>query len=423
MFDPPPVKFDPTLINQLAVRFDEAGEHDELGTYVKDFYDRVETKGQIISHLRSPNRAPVVLIGARRSGKTSVLRLISDRLSYFSEGFASVLLLHQEINSRNRLAENILGSVRSEVIRLNPRARFDFDARARLTVTTRFLDELGFLLKQIPGRTLVICIDEIDSIAKAAASNPAGRAADEPAAAGSDFGSEVIELVRALMDSALNVRLLVSMSRIDYSKSYLADFCARAQLIYLPAFEAEDCLELAGDLLGQSFGASGAELERLCQLSGGWPYFIKLILSHVKETPPDPGWLDKALDRAVESEGAGLSIREMYKKDFDRSDKTVVLLLTKHDRPVTRADVEAANPSLQKAEIEKSLRNLSDRNFIVGAGDGYGFRPGFLKHWFKSWSEVDEEMALHLNPEPWRGPDGEGGVFVTDEDLKDWDIF
>jgi predicted AAA+ superfamily ATPase len=83
----------------LRVKFGEEVWHDESNDrFSIDFFDRREAKEQTLAILRSPEtRRAVWVIGERRAGKTSMLKLMLEKCK--KEGFLAIEIPWQSIHS------------------------------------------------------------------------------------------------------------------------------------------------------------------------------------------------------------------------------------------------------------------------------------------------------------------------------------
>jgi len=403
--------FDPTTI-----KFGEPVWHDEPYTHPllrkevsRDFYDREIEKSRVEMVLRSVSRKPALIIGERRSGKTSLLRLLADKLDNDpSERFISVLIPWQGIQSRDVLAKEILQGIRARIDKKRQDSEQPASFKHDLNTTGEFIATLRQLLTLISDKTVIICIDEFDSIVEDATP---------------DEQDKIFGLAHALIEiTDLPVNLLLTMARIpNIPETRSSPIIAKSEQIHLHPFSSDEFNKMTEGLLGESIrDLTPEDLRRLFELSGGWPYFAKLLLIYLAELPPEKATLDQALELAVDNSSVEQALSNIYTTHFDDSEKAIVLLLVKRNGRVSAEEMAAVDTSLKAAADQ-----LTKRGFVLKNKDGsYSFRIGFLKNWFQNWVKYDLEVERHLTEilqrlerlrDPWAGSKP---AIVTDKDLE-----
>lgn len=403
------------MSNSMMIKFNEAVWHDQpylhpqLATLVeKDFYDRDEQKEKAEAILRSESRKPVIVVGERRAGKTSMLKLLSYRLANDpSTQFVPVLIPWQGIRSRDELAEEILQGICSGLDIELPDANQPHGASTqRDSTATEFIKTMRQLLAPISNKTIVICIDEFDSIVEEAAQTEKSR---------------ILGLANTLVEiTDLPIRLLLTMSRLlDVPEARSSPLIAKSEQIHLRPFSKADLDEMAKGLLGQEI--SPQDLQRLFELSGGWPYFAKLLLIYLAELTPNETWIDRALERAIAHAGVELTLENIYTKHFDDGEKALILLLAKRGSSISMEEMSVVGVSLRTAAAELVRRDFvskDDRDI------GYHLCVGFLTKWFPKWVRFEEEVENRLKDilqrierlsDPWVGSTP---IVVADDDLE-----
>jgi AAA domain-containing protein len=375
------------MSNSMMIKFNEAVWHDQpylhpqLATQVeKDFYGRVEQKERAEAILRSESRKPAIIVGERRAGKTSMLKLLSYRLANDPSGqFVPVLVPWQGIRSRDELAEEILQGICSGLDIEPPDVNHLHGASTQRDATaTEFIKTMRQLLAPISNKIVVICIDEFDSIVEEAVQPEKSR---------------ILGLMNTLVEiTDLPIRLLLTMSRLmDIPEARSSPLIAKSEQIHLHPFSKADLDAMVKGLLGQEIPPQ--DLQRLFELSGGWPYFAKLLLIYLAELTPDETWIDRALGRAIAHAGVELTLENIYTKHFDDGEKALVLLLAQRGSAISTEEMSVVGVSLRTAAA-----GLAQRDFVSkdDSGSGYHFRVGFLAKWFPKWVKFEEEVENRL---------------------------
>ncbi len=412
MFDPTRVKF-----NEY-VWHDQPYHHPQLHVEVeRDFYNREKEKQRSRALLRSlTSRQPVIFIGERRAGKTSMLRLIANDLKNDPSGrFVPVLIPWQGINSRAVLFQEILQGICFELdVELPGIGSPPVSLTQGEPTISQLINTLRGPLQKVAGKTIVLCIDEFDSIIYEEVRSSAE-------------ASKIVGLASGLVENSdLSIKPLLTMARSPSSleSTHSSPLTAKAEQIRLDHFAREDMDEMITDLVGAEVDLSDAQLERLYELSGGWPYFAKLLLVCMAGLEPGDDWLDRALKQALKHSAAKQTLEHIYNNHFSDHEKAVVLLLGRKDGHLSSKEMACLDVNLRTA-----ARRLVVRDFLKADGHGgYAFRIGFLQEWFPSWIRFEEQMEVRLkdvlrrldhDDDPWAGSKP---TIIEEEDLKKYDL-
>src|SRR6185503_13805705 len=151
--------------------------------------------------------------------------------------------------------------------------------------------------------------------------------------------SKILGLANTLVEiTDLPIRLLLTMARLlDVPEARSSPLIAKSEQIHLHPFSKADLDAMVKGLLGQEIPLR--DLQRLFELSGGWPYFAKLLLIYLAELTPDETWIDRALERAITHSGVELTLENIYAKHFDDDEKALVLLLAKRGGEVSAEEM------------------------------------------------------------------------------------
>jgi hypothetical protein len=382
------------MFERTRIKFGEVVAHDQPfldplsgKTIARDFYDRREISATAYQQLQSGATKTLILLGGRRAGKTSQIRHLRSCFLARQAGCVGFIEIPWGgIRTRDELAREILQALRAYMGR---------DLALQETLTQRplvepqslagFLETMHTLLALAGDRPLILAIDEFDSILVESAL----------AAGDADEGKATMELVNALVGGAFpNLRLLLSMAAIPavLSDRRSSSLLANATLATLHCFPKPDMDEMVLDIVQQEQQVGATDLEEIYRLSGGWPYYAKLLLACMADLPAGPEQVAQALQAAVCHHGASQTITNIYDLHFDAHQKRLVLLLALHDGRINAAELAESGAAMQTA-----ARQLADRDFVAidANGDCY-FRIGLLTHWFRRWSRFELEVERRM---------------------------
>ncbi len=392
-----------TVIDLNVVFHDQAYLHPQDRKMVeRDFYDRDEQKERAETALRSWSRLPVIIMGERRAGKTSLLHLLIDHLANDRSGrFVPVKIPWHGISSRDELMKVILREACEKLDQALPDIDLGASERRSLASFGKFLNHLRRL--STPDKTLVLCIDEFDSLLLHGALKREER-------------EKILGMVQELVESSeAPVKMLFTMSRIpDTQDTRTSPVIAKAEQVHLNPFKKQDFDEMVHGLLRRqeqllSADIQRIDLDRLYDLSGGWPFFAKLLLMHLVKIIPNDEWLDQALEKAIaEPGGIQQTLDDIYAKHFNDNEKAMILLLASNAGRISAEEMSVLGDSLREGAA-----NLAKRHFISrDDGGNYTFRIGYLATWFPRWRRFESEVNHRLSrallrlariKDPWAG--------------------
>ncbi|KAA3664982.1 MAG: hypothetical protein DWQ04_02955 [Chloroflexi bacterium] len=364
----------------MAIKFNEAVWHDTAYLHPQlrkkvgpDFFDRVQIKSKLKAALRDPQQSLVIFQGERRSGKSSLLRLLENDLEQDANGrFLPLRLSWQSITTRSSMIDEILQSLSFELDVDMP----DNTVETCITSDERFINLLrtwGIDAK----KTIVVCIDEFDSAIHDG--NESERIA---------LLNLVDEMARV---TALPVKFLFTLvRRPDCPTSHLL---ANAHIYRLRPFTPTDLDEMITELMAwQAHLFTATIREQLFQLSGGWPYFAKLLLVCLAEGKPGADWFAAAVEKAIAHPLLEHALNHIYFSHFNEAEKGIMLLLAHQNRHLSAEDVAALTDS-QKTAVSQ----LTNRHYLTCNRQGdVKYRIGLLKKWFPQWIQFEEEVLSHL---------------------------
>jgi hypothetical protein len=392
----------------------------------KDFYGRRSELERIERTLFAANRRPVTVLGERRIGKTSLLNVSTRRVAAKSPDRFVPLVIPSSSTSVIRSLEDyttaILGVICAHLGKSLDEARSMAEGKGRdRTVPTRiaqFVDAIAQLLKDVPDTVFVLCMDEFDNILV----NCAGEETE---------ARSVLALTESLVqESTLPLVTYATMTRLPKAirESYGSPmFITSSDMIGLSPFSGAETEEMVVGLLGEQFVLDDRAMERLFRLSGGHPYFAKLLLDRLLARhwraegtlSISLGMLDDIIPDAVRDSRVLSVLDNIYKVHFSPEEQSLVLLLAERRGSMKSSELEALGASYQRA-----AKALARRGYLTwDERAGCDFRIELLGWWLRDWEEYEVEKERLLAgiaqsgrmPDPWADSTP---TTVTDEDLR-----
>lgn len=204
----------------------QAYEHPQLREIrQKDFYGRQEAVKRAKMTLQFSAR-PVIFIGERRAGKTSILKLILRTLQSDAK-YVTIEIPWLEVRSASALMRAILTSVYEKLDLTESSLLNSFE---KIHTPAEFRHSLHTILKKIPDRMLVIGIDEFDSILY-----------EQPENEKKDIIGMIISLVET---DEFPVRVVLTMTREPASLEvgYSSPLTTKSEKIRLEPFPKSEML-------------------------------------------------------------------------------------------------------------------------------------------------------------------------------------
>lgn len=377
----------------LRVKFGEEVQHDEpYDGKPPDFFDRDDVQQRALAILRSPQTQRAVwLVGERRAGKSSMLNLLIEKCQ--KDGFLTVNLSWLVIHSAQDFYKEFLGRLDNAL---------GAQTSEPINSAIAFWKALQERRKHIGQRTLVVGVDEIDSILEPVDENSA---------------KEILDSVLRLVTQEPNTKVILtsarSSSKIEQFKA--SPLVSRSEEVSLPPFSDADLIQLTRSLASE---LSDEDVKQIISISGGWPYYAKAILYHLLQLPAaDSQRLERARSEAVNS--IALTCDHLYRHHWDEDEKRALWLL---------ANKEQINPEEFKAldaALRAAMQELTRRSYLLEENGQYRFRILLIADWLKGWPrrEVEEEKLgipsfLKKMMDPWAKQPGEQMVRVTKENLR-----
>ena len=388
----------------LQLKFAQDVCHDESSDESpKDFFDRDAVKRKALDILFSPAiQKAVVIIGERRAGKTSKLRLLLNKCRS-EEGFVVFEVPWQIIQS----AADFYRAFLHEMEKILRSGATPLISDAEVRDASAFWYAYQARKKELADKTVVVGIDEFDSILK------------QCAEADDEEWKKVYSTVYRLSDEP-GVKVIVAMVRHPNTVEPLrgSPFALRSEPIELRPFKETDFVEFVRSYFES---LSDTEIQELSRLSGNWPYYAKAVLHHLLQIDErNDRRLQMARIEAVNS--IEQTCKHLYAHHWSKDERQALLLLSSKD---LSPEEDLARLSLP---LRTAFRRLVERGYLTEEARKYRFRVGLIEDWFGSW--IDRELEEHNlgipdllrqmrgGPDPWDQEPGEISIRITKEELR-----
>ena len=369
-------------------------------TESKDYYGRAEQLEQIKNALSY--NAPCVILGERRTGKTSTLHVITNYLKETKNPRYIPLIVEQMQDETfkkltlRQFARIILGKLTDSLGKsLRDTGYLDENDRLRVETPEQFEEAFSNIIKVVEGaasKFYVLAIDEFDAIIELAPE--------------SDLIQELITHL-LMKNSTLPIVVFLTMTRLPEAlrHSIASPVLSGVKIIHLRPLVDEELRTMVDDIFVGLSLFQTSHLEWLLKMSGGYPYYIKLLLDNflqlygLGKTLPTvtAQMLQAALEKAVTDLGALTTLVNIYEMHFAEEERRLVLLLAYLK--------ETALPVGILKEINTSCitaaNQMVSRGYLVKTSEYYDFRIRFWGDWLRGWANFEEEcenlnLDLHL---------------------------
>lgn len=378
------------------------GEFNQKENKKKDFFGRKTEKNAAIEILTSSDsRRPVIIIGERRAGKTSLMKLLIEYLKDDNH-FLPIEIPWLGITSFDQFVHEFitLVAINLEVSPSDYREIKTWMTGIDISVAV-LMYQIDQLLKKTnnTAKTLVFCIDEFDSIIDEQLTN-------------NEDKTKILGLINTIVESSnLPIKLLLNMtsSPKNIESTRHSPLTAKAEQLYLKPFNFEETKELITTILGNQYEL---DIQRIYELSGGWPYFIKLLLVYIVKSGLKKPNMNEVLKEALKDHPANQSIENIFLKHFDDYEKAIVLWLAKEKGTLKNEKISNFTNCQRRA-----IGQLIDRFFLKDNNDdSVSFTIEYFKEWFLQWDKYDLQFEKYLEHSDLSF---EGTVIeITEDDLK-----
>jgi hypothetical protein len=370
------------------------------GSPIKDsamFFGREDVYAWIRQHLRGKYQDNViVLYGERRSGKTSVLYQMKERLG--DERYVPVLLDLQGMELEGMdgflwgVARKIVLRLRGmkEMRPLDRPVRRDFEDNPRDYFETVFLPPI---ISRLGERRLLLMFDEANRLEEKVLSK--------------DLSADVFDYLRSLIQHLSQVEFIFSIgNRVEETgaSSQLFNLAVYRKISFLDQDFAEDLISRP---IAEYYSYTRPAIDRILELTSGQPYYTQLLCHNLfsRWTQYRPEQLDVADVEAVLAdviEQATPNLQFVW--DDSKPAEQAVLAALADMMPRYKAGVMRRNLDrrLRRAslyppagEVTTGLKTLFERD-VIDSQEPYQFRVEILQRWlteFKRLEWVREELS------------------------------
>ena len=365
----------------------------------RDYFGRQIELARIETPLKSGKHVPVILIGEPRIGKTSTQNVVLQRMQC-SEGlhFLSLCVEPRGIRSFNDFAGAVLMLLANQLEQEAGEWRFEA-AAAGLSSDLESISQFEAVFRRLLGRIedyiFLLCIDEFDEILRSTQDGER---------------QKIMGLIHHMIERTdLPLIMFFTMTKLpdELQNEMPSPLITKSLLVDLAPLSPAELQTMAYRLTGMGSDSeknlqSGAfiwddlSLTYLYRLSGGHPYFAKLLLSYLLEqsasqadhsTTITVASLEKALANALRDIKVHHTLENLYSKHFSDAERELLLLLARLQTPLTHSSLKSAGLSWLKV-----ARRLCKRHYLSdGGGAGFDWQIGFIGHWLRQWEEFEEE--------------------------------
>lgn len=397
------------------------------------FFDRHAEWKIIESAFRARERKPVIILGERRIGKTSLQsvaakRLASDESLHFVPLF---LPFGPHMGSIEDFARELLqGLCISAGKNIRETGLFTTDKGFRFESMGEYTQALRSIMSQTGEKDFLVCVDEFDETLRNCDAKDPGKLA-----------ALVTHLIEEGLRTNLPIRFLFSMTGVPTAiqRSFGSGFVLNnASLVELGPFSRADTVEMISTLLAPAAQTSEEALMRLYDLSGGHPYFIKLLLDcllasfgfEAESLIVDMATVEQAAAKATDDPRPREVLTNIYDIHFDDEQKGLMLLLAERQAGATKKELKVIGPNYITAAESLTRRGYLEK--VLDEKDPeatrYRLHIAFLGQWLQQWEKYESEVEKRLKDirrrlqgmeNPWEGVEP---TIVTEEDLIEFGL-
>lgn len=333
----------------------------------EDFFDRERDREQIDSLMQQGWPRPILITGERRIGKTS-LRNVAIKYASRYNYLRAPIALH--VSSLEGFAYEVLDWVCQKLeYPLHDTGLLTSQGGFQMGTMARYINALYGVFRARGNQPVIIDIEEFETIVSKCGEQEAERI--------QDF---LVKLIENHKD--LPLKLLVTMIRQTESIrwSYPTTFVSLAEKFDLKPFGRPDTEKMIQELLAGYLDVSDRSvLDSVYRLSGGHPYYIKLIIRCL-------------FDRYYRNDNGVVAVTEQHVADAVQEallhadpELHVPNVIRVHMSDAERAvlaQVVRANGNLRsdalKPELIPTADGLVRRSYLESQDGNYFFKIGYL---------------------------------------------
>ncbi len=348
-------------------------------TYPREFFNRKDALKTIESCLQDKSsHQPIVIIGERRAGKTSLLLHLAEK---HQEDF--ILLHAPEYGIQTAIA-----FYQALWMDVAPDESPPPDHVTHVWWQEKLIRRMEALVEK-EKRPILLWIDELDTIFENE------KMSDEEKGKILGFFLELIERI----DFPLKLVFSITHKFPDVSHLRSSPLSYKAFRIPLEPFPREAAEGMVQSTLADDRSwdeiAPFWDWSQFCHETGCQPYYMKALLVHLgrvwrrhegridKET-----WWEEAIQATLQDETFSKAFEHIYKKHFNKQERAVLLWMVRSDGSLQRA-------SLKQAGLLLTAENLAKRFYLQEEEQRFIFRLGLLRRWLAQWPRFEDEWRQH----------------------------
>jgi tetratricopeptide (TPR) repeat protein len=368
------------------------------------FFGREKVFAFVRSALNSVQRPPILLIGQRRIGKSSVLRQLPAHLP------SEYCCIYFDLQGKEQMTLDALlyGLARSIADGL----KMDRPDREQAT-EAEFIHFLELAFEKLGGARsrLVLLFDEFDVM-------------DQQSGAGQAIAlNRFVPYLSELLAQNPGVGLILVVGRKteELSGSWNRIILKDSVQYPIGRLELPEVRELVAKSSAEVLAFNEAAIQRLYGIASGHP-FCTQVLCHViwshalKRTdgPPfsvAPGDVDSSVDEALDLGANGMNW--IFDGLTEPTHRLVLAAIGQVSEPLQttgadRAGIDAALRNrgvfIESVEVDRAIQELESWDVIVPSGSGFGFAVPMIGLWIKTRRPLDrlQSETRFANPRAWK---------------------
>jgi Transcriptional regulatory protein, C terminal/AAA-like domain len=369
-----------------------------------DLFDREQELRRAQDTLRSSTRRPVVIMGERVMGKTSLLNVVVEWA--MNEQQLCVLRL-PHVDSRIGFAEEILDGIAGEVATsLHRQGLRDEHGKFLLSTTAEFDRVAAELGTRGQGTCFLLCLEELDSMLV--------KCRDDASR------NQILDFVVHMVNhTSLPIRFVFTMTKTPEQilRSDASPFMSAARITHLAPWTFEQSRDFATWLFEGDVRFHEEAQEQLFAACGGHPYLTKAVLQTLHELYADEAasaaitlqQMRSAITATVASPELDFTLENIVKVHFSAEELSVLRQISSRPTGYSSAELGALGGSYLDVAHELHRR----RYLRSSQADGFVQAFGLLTQWLKGKPWADGSRPAGPAPPADDGDAGRAGGVPT----------
>lgn len=348
-----------------------------------NFYGRDRVWREVQRCITGPDPRPVILLGERLIGKTSLLQISAKRMAKHSDcALIPIILPHEPLPTPYYLlTTSIYQNLQIAINHLS-----GSDHTKEFVPGDGFIDDLRDLLSEKLACTFVICIDSFDYLLQPLIHDGA-----------EDEIQKIIWVIDSLIRErqSLGINMFITLSRIPdvLGRSNIPNtILESSRILEIPPLLDFENREMVQRILEPHIQISTKVIDRIHHYSGGNPYTTKLILDTLlqqDEKSISPAHIDRATKLAATNYGHSIIFQNIIENTFSVQERALALLMTRAARPLEFKELK-----LLGSQFITAANSLVRRAYLCKNDQGFYWQMHFIPEWLHRWDRYDEEMEL-----------------------------